>query len=90
VHFNIAERVQVAAGLQQKVGREAVGQVEDAELETLLERLRKYPGVAGLKAPLAPQSPAMPIVFRRDSERLSYFSLITTVGTPQCVPLRPD
>jgi hypothetical protein len=35
--------------------------------------------------PLAPQSPVLPIVFRRAEERFSYFSLITTVGTPQCI-----
>ena len=25
------------------------------------------------------------MVFRRGNERFSYFSLITTVGTPQCI-----
>jgi hypothetical protein len=38
-----------------------------------------------LKPPLAPQSPVLPITFRRGDERFSYFSLITTVGTPQCI-----
>ena len=52
---------------------------------SLLERLRKYPGVAALKPRLEPQSPVLPITFRRGDERFSYFSLITTVGTPQCV-----
>ena len=75
----------VAAGLLQRVRREAVGQVLDAELQKLLKRLREYPGVAGLKPSLAPQSPVLPIVFRRGDQRLSYFSLITTVGTPQCI-----
>jgi transcriptional regulator with XRE-family HTH domain len=75
----------VAAGLLQRVRREAVGQVLDAELQNLLKRLREYPGVTELKRPLAPQSPVLPIVFRRGSQRFSYFSLITTVGTPQCI-----
>ena len=75
----------VAGGLLQRVRREAVGQVLDAKLQELLKRLRQYPGVAGLKIPLAPQSPVLPITFRRGEERLSYFSLITTVGTPQCI-----
>jgi transcriptional regulator with XRE-family HTH domain len=75
----------VAAGLLQRVRREAVGQVLDAKLEELLARLREYPGVAALKPPVAPQTPVLPIVFRRGNQRLSYFSLITTVGTPQCV-----
>jgi hypothetical protein len=51
----------------------------------LLERLRKYPGVPGLKPPLAPQIPVLPITFRRGDELFCYFSLITTVGTPQCI-----
>jgi transcriptional regulator with XRE-family HTH domain len=75
----------VAAGLLQRVRREAVGQVVDAGLQELLERLCKYPGIEGLKLPLAPQSPVLPVTFRRGNERFSYFSLITTVGTPQCI-----
>jgi transcriptional regulator with XRE-family HTH domain len=75
----------VAAGLLQRVRREAVGQVLDAELQKLLRRWREYPGVAELKPLVAPPSPVLPIVFRRGNQRLSYFSLITTVGTPQCI-----
>jgi transcriptional regulator with XRE-family HTH domain len=75
----------VAAGLLQRVRREAVGQVLDVELQKLLKRLREYPGVAALKRSAAPQSPVLPITFRRDNQCLSYFSLITTVGTPQCI-----
>jgi hypothetical protein len=81
----VEEWEEVAAGLLQRVHREAVGQVIDAGLAELLERLRKYPGVPGLKPPLAPQIPVLPITFRRGDERFSYFSLITTVGTPQCI-----
>jgi transcriptional regulator with XRE-family HTH domain len=75
----------VAAGLLERVRREAVGQVVDAKLAELLERLRRYPGVADLKPLPAPQSPVLPLTFRRGKERFSYFSLITTVGTPQCI-----
>jgi hypothetical protein len=81
----VEEWEKVAAGLLQRVRREAVGHVVDAGLTKLLERLRKYPGVAELKPPLAPQSPVLPIAFRRGNKRFSYFSLITTVGTPQCI-----
>ncbi len=81
----VEEWESVAAGLLQRVHREAVGQVLDAELQELLKRLRQYPGVAGLKPSLAPQSPVLPITFRRDNQRFSYFSLVTTVGTPQCI-----
>jgi transcriptional regulator with XRE-family HTH domain len=81
----VEEWEKVAAGLLQRVRREAVGQVRDAELQNLLKRLREYPGVAGLKPSPTPPSPVLPITFRRDNERFSYFSLITTVGTPQCI-----
>ena len=81
----VEEWEKVASGLLQRVRREAVGQVLDAKLQKLLERLRQYPGVAALRPPLAPQSPVLPIVFRRGNQRFSYFSLITTVGTPQCI-----
>ncbi|WP_263355029.1 helix-turn-helix domain-containing protein [Acidicapsa acidisoli] len=81
----VEEWEKVAGGLLQRVRREAVGQVLDAKLQELLKRLRQYPGAAGLKTPLVPQSPVLPITFRRGDERFSYFSLITTVGTPQCI-----
>jgi hypothetical protein len=38
-----------------------------------------------MKPPPAPQGPVLSITFRRGDERFSYFSLITTVGTPQCI-----
>jgi len=57
----------------------------DMDGMTVLKRLREYPGVAGLKPSLAPQSPVLPIAFWRDNQRFSYFSLVTTVGTPQCI-----
>jgi transcriptional regulator with XRE-family HTH domain len=75
----------VAAGLLQRVRREAVGQVLDVKLQEMLKRLREYPGVTELKPSLTPHSPVLPIVFRRRDHRFSYFSLITTVGTPQCI-----
>jgi transcriptional regulator with XRE-family HTH domain len=81
----VEEWEKVAAGLLQRVRREAVGQVLDVKLQELLKRLREYPGVAALKPPHVPQSPVLPIVFRRGNQRFSYFSLITTVGTPQCI-----
>src|ERR1700752_4326321 len=50
----VEEWEKVAAGLLQRVRREAVGQVVDAKLQELLKRLREYPGVAELKPSLAP------------------------------------
>jgi hypothetical protein len=79
----VEEWDKVATGLLQRVRREAVGQVLDVELQQLLKRLRGYPGVAELEPLLTPQSPVLPMVFRKGNQRFSYFSLITTVGTPQ-------
>jgi transcription regulator MmyB-like protein len=81
----VEEWEKVAAGLLQRVRREAVAQVLDPKLQELIKRMRLYPGVAELKPPPIPQSPVLPIVFRRGDQRVSYFSLITTVGTPQCI-----
>jgi transcriptional regulator with XRE-family HTH domain len=81
----VEEWERVASGLLQRVRREAVGQVLDAKLQELLTRLRQYPGVAELKPSLNPQSPVLPMVFRKRGQRSSWFSLITTVGTPQCI-----
>ena len=81
----VEEWEKVAAGLLQRVRREAVGQVLDVKLQEMLKRLREYPGVTELKPSLTPESPVLPIVFRRGDQRFSYFSLITTVGTPQCI-----
>jgi len=81
----VEEWEKVAAGLLQRVRREAVGQVLDVKLQELLKRLREYPGVTVLKPSLTPQSPVLPMVFRKGNQRFSYFSLITTVGTPQCI-----
>src|SRR5215471_16626309 len=60
----VEEWDKAAAGLLQRVRREAVGQVLDAELQKLLKRLQGYPGVAELKPSLTPHSPVLPIVFR--------------------------
>jgi transcriptional regulator with XRE-family HTH domain len=72
----------VAAGLLQRVHRESVGHVLDHKTTELLNRLEKYPGVKTLSTVPRTHSPVLPITFVRNGERLSYFSLITTVGTP--------
>ena len=59
----VEEWEKVAAGLLQRIRREAVGQVLDRKLQELVKRLREYPGVAALKPPLAPQSPVLPLCF---------------------------
>lgn len=76
---------EVASGLLQRVQREAVGHVMDKKTIELLDELKKYPGVKDLSAVERNQIPVLPITFVRGSERFSYFSLISTVGTPQWI-----
>jgi hypothetical protein len=75
----------VAAGLLQRVHRETVGHVVDQKTVELLKSLEKYPGVKELPRFPKAQGPVIPIAFVKDGKRSSYFSLITTVGTPQCL-----
>jgi hypothetical protein len=74
---------EVASGLLQRVEREAVGHVTDIRTIELLDYLKKYPGVKGLSVPRRSQAPVLPITFVRGTERVSYFSMISTVGLPQ-------
>jgi transcriptional regulator with XRE-family HTH domain len=74
---------EVASGLLQRVYREAIGHVTDKRTIELLDRLKKYPGVKELRVPRKSQAPILPITFVRSGERISYFSMISTVGLPQ-------
>jgi hypothetical protein len=60
---------------------ESVGHIMDQETVDLLDKLEKYPGVKGLSAIFRTHNPVLPITFMRGSERLSYVSFITTLGT---------
>jgi transcriptional regulator with XRE-family HTH domain len=75
----------VAAGLLQRIYRESVGHVVDQKTVELLKKLERYPGVKDLSTIPRTHSPVLPITFVRGGERFSYFSLITTVGTPQSI-----
>ena len=76
---------EVAAGLLQRVHRESVGHVVDDKTMELLKKLEEYPGVKSLATIPRTHSPVLPITFVRGEERFSYFSFITTVGTPQSI-----
>jgi transcriptional regulator with XRE-family HTH domain len=73
----------VAQALLQRVFREAVGGVPDRRVLSLLEELRAYPG-SFTPGPLATPDglPFYPVEFRKDPLRLSFFSMVTTVGAP--------
>ena len=73
----------VAQTLLQRVLREAVAGVPDSRVLALLEELRAYPGAPSLRLPsTADGLPFHPVRFRKDSLRLSFFSMVTTVGAP--------
>ena len=75
----------VASGLLQRVHRETVGHVVDKKTIELLDELKRYPGVKELSSIRGTQSPVLPITFVKLGRRWSYFSFVSTVGTPQTV-----
>jgi transcriptional regulator with XRE-family HTH domain len=89
----IANWEDVAKSLIQRVYRESVGRVIDEKTQELLAALLAYPDVKSeWKSPRALSTtsatrtmPVIPISFAKDNEVLSYFSMVTTVGTPQTV-----
>jgi len=84
----VANWEQVGEALVQRVHREAVGGVPDAQTASLLRDLLAMPGVPERwRAPdlTATPLPVLPISFRKSQLAVSYFSMVTTVGTPQDV-----
>lgn len=83
----IANWESLARSLIQRIRREAVGHVIDQRNKELLADLLRYPGVpSDWKAPEIPSAlPMIPVSFVKDGATMNYFSLITTVGTPQTI-----
>jgi hypothetical protein len=89
----IANWEEVAKSLIQRVYRESAGRVIDEKTQELLTALLAYPNVqTDWKSPRALSTvsatrtlPVIPISFVKDDQVLSYFSMVTTVGTPQTV-----
>ena len=83
----IANWKNTARSLLARVHREALGRVIDAGTRSLLDELSKYPDVAPEWRTPAPDDalPMIPLSFRKGAVTLNYFSMITTVGTPQTV-----
>lgn len=85
---HIAEWETFALSLIQRVHREAVGNHVDSRTRELLGGLLAYPGVpSDWKNPISLQpagtGPMIPLGLIEDGLVLRYFSLVTTVGTPQ-------
>jgi transcriptional regulator with XRE-family HTH domain len=86
----IADWSTVAESLIQRVYREAVGRVVDDRIKELLATLLSFPDVEPDWTPPKATSvqsvaPVIPIGFVKNGKVLNYFSMVTTVGTPQAV-----
>jgi len=83
----LADWPAAARMLLARVRREALGQFADAATRQLVGELAGYPGVdpAWQAAVPDPAGPMIPLGFVKDGVTLRYFSLVTTVGTPQAV-----
>jgi transcriptional regulator with XRE-family HTH domain len=87
---HIADWDQVAPTLIHRIARESVGRVTDKKTQELIAALLGYPGIkAEWKTPKAvpPTStlPVIPLGFNHNDATLRYFSMVTTVGTPQTI-----
>jgi transcriptional regulator with XRE-family HTH domain len=83
----IANWRQTAHSLLARVRRECISRVVDDATRQLLRELEDYPDVDA-QSPVLGNSPDLafiPIRFSKDGAQLAYFSLVTTVGTPQTV-----
>lgn len=88
---HVANWDQTGEALIQRVHREAVGGIPDIATRRLLDEVLDLPGIpAAWRTPdfAASQLPLLPIDFAKHGVEVSYFSLVTTVGTPQDVTLQ--
>jgi transcriptional regulator with XRE-family HTH domain len=81
---------QVAPTLIHRITSESVGHVPDSKTHELIESLLSYPGIKSeWKTPKAvppgPTLPVIPLGFSHNGAALRYFSMVTTVGTPQTI-----
>jgi hypothetical protein len=85
---HVANFSEVGPALIQRIYREAVAGVVDAQTDALLAEVLALPGIpASWRRPdlTIPIVPIVPVRFVRDDVAVSYFSMVTTVGTPQDV-----
>ena len=87
----VANWPDVARALLVRVVRESVCGAPDARLLELLDEVRHHADLASLPMPAATAQPLLPVVpvqFRKDSFQADYFSMVTTLGTPQDITLQ--
>jgi transcriptional regulator with XRE-family HTH domain len=81
----------VAKALLHRVYREAVGGSPDEKTSALLHEILSFPGVPSnwrmpdLSEALAP---LVPVIFEKDGLEFRFFSVVTTLGTPQDITLQ--
>jgi len=77
---------EIASSLIERIRREVTGRVVDDQTKALIASLLAYPGVELRTGSVAPTStPVIPLSFEKDGRVLNYFSMVTTVGSPQTV-----
>jgi transcriptional regulator with XRE-family HTH domain len=88
---HVANWEQTGEALVQRVHREAIGGVPDLVTRRLLDEVLALDGIpARWRTPDFARTPLplLPIHFAKDGRELRYFSLVTTVGTPQDITLQ--
>jgi hypothetical protein len=88
---HVANWEQTGEALVQRVHREAVGGVPDPQTAALLDEVLALPGIPpAWRRPdfVATPLPMVPVQFAKDDVTISYFSMVTTVGTPHDVTLQ--
>jgi len=86
----IANWQSASRGLIERIHRESVGNFMDEKTKDLLASLLAYPDVESDVKLIdgARQEPALPVIplsFTKDGRVLNYFSMVSTVGTPQAI-----
>jgi transcriptional regulator with XRE-family HTH domain len=87
----VANWAQTGEALVQRVHREAVGGVPDLVTRRLLDEVLALPGIpAAWRRPDFGSTPlpVLPVEFTKDGVQRSYFSMVTTLGTPQDITLQ--
>jgi len=86
----IANWPSASRGLIERIHREAVGSFTDEKTRELISALLAYP-YADSDVMMAdrmesePTLPVIPLSFKKDGRVLNYFSMVSTVGTPQTI-----
>ncbi|WP_267220722.1 helix-turn-helix domain-containing protein [Dyella silvae] len=86
----VSDWERTSRSLIRRVHHEAVGSIIDEKTEELLQSLKAYSDVGDDEKTCAsesytPTTPVIPLSFVREGVVLNYFSLVTTVGTPQTI-----